>query len=380
MIRVHKNKLHSNQSGMAAILITMVMMVVISLIVLAFGQISRREQRSALDRQLSTQAFYAAESGVNDAVNAISNSYLATYPKGKTSCGNTDTGPPSPGNPFTKDSNINVLDSGAGIEYTCLLINPRPSTLSYTLSQDPATVVPIQTVDTNGNHIAPNYVNVSWQNSSGNITKFSGCPGNFPKTSQWNTASKPCGASVLRMDIISSEALTGTNSRSNLQNDVMTVFLRPYSRGGTPSIPYSYPVAADQNGKIISVGCNSANTYACNVHITDLDSGLYFLRLQSVYSSDESVKITATASGGSSLYFSGAQALIDSTGKANDVLRRIQVAVPLSPVSTDNNPFVIQSTSSVCKRFYLEKDLSGNYQVIGDTGGIGNTDTTSCWP
>ena len=42
-------------------------MIVMSLIVLGFAQISRRNQRESLDRQLSTQAFYAAESGVNDA-------------------------------------------------------------------------------------------------------------------------------------------------------------------------------------------------------------------------------------------------------------------------------------------------------------------------
>jgi Tfp pilus assembly protein PilX len=55
------------QAGMVAIMVTMILMIVISLIVVGFAQISRRNQRQALDRQLSTQAFYAAETGVNDA-------------------------------------------------------------------------------------------------------------------------------------------------------------------------------------------------------------------------------------------------------------------------------------------------------------------------
>ena len=56
---------------MVAILVTMNLMIVISLIVLGFAQISRRNQRQSLDRQLSTQAFYAAETAVNDAADLI---------------------------------------------------------------------------------------------------------------------------------------------------------------------------------------------------------------------------------------------------------------------------------------------------------------------
>jgi len=59
--------LQRNQSGMVSIMVTMILMIVMSLIVVGFAQVSRRNQRVALDRQLSTQAFYAAESGVNDA-------------------------------------------------------------------------------------------------------------------------------------------------------------------------------------------------------------------------------------------------------------------------------------------------------------------------
>jgi len=40
----------SKQRGMVAIMITMILMIVISLIVLGFAQISRRNQRQSLDR------------------------------------------------------------------------------------------------------------------------------------------------------------------------------------------------------------------------------------------------------------------------------------------------------------------------------------------
>ena len=46
----------AKQRGMASIIITMITMVIITLIVLGFATLSRREQRQSLDRQLSTQA------------------------------------------------------------------------------------------------------------------------------------------------------------------------------------------------------------------------------------------------------------------------------------------------------------------------------------
>jgi Tfp pilus assembly protein PilX len=67
-----KKIIQNNQDGMASILITILMMIVVSLVVLGFSQVTRTEQRESLNRQLSMQAFYAAESGINDAYSVIS--------------------------------------------------------------------------------------------------------------------------------------------------------------------------------------------------------------------------------------------------------------------------------------------------------------------
>ncbi len=49
--------LSSDERGLAAVVVTVFVMIILSLVVLAFSQVARREQRQALDRQLSTQAF-----------------------------------------------------------------------------------------------------------------------------------------------------------------------------------------------------------------------------------------------------------------------------------------------------------------------------------
>jgi hypothetical protein len=69
----------------------------------------------------------------------------------------------------------------------------------------------------------------------------------------------------------------------------------------------------------------------------------------------------------------GAQAVIDSTGKAQDVLRRIQVNVPLRATSQNElSDYAIQSTDAICKRFSV---MNGGYydnDVTGVTSTSGN--------
>src|SRR5689334_20404193 len=76
-IKRSTHHLDDRQAGMVAIMVMLILMLVISLIVLGFAQISRRNQRQSLDRQLSTQAFYAAETGINDAAEIIKNALAA---------------------------------------------------------------------------------------------------------------------------------------------------------------------------------------------------------------------------------------------------------------------------------------------------------------
>lgn len=57
-----------DQRGVASIVITMTISMVLVLIIVGFSSVVRREQRQALDAQLSSQAFYAAESKINETI------------------------------------------------------------------------------------------------------------------------------------------------------------------------------------------------------------------------------------------------------------------------------------------------------------------------
>jgi hypothetical protein len=68
---------------------------------------------------------------------------------------------------------------------------------------------------------------------------------------------------------------------------------------------------------------------------------------------NNSLNITAYTTGSNSpLALTGDQAQVDSTGKANDVLRRIVVRLPLNSIPPGPD-FAIESGNSICKQLYI---------------------------
>lgn len=68
---IQKNKI--NQNGLTSIMVAIFIIVVVSLLAIGFAAVARRDQVSTLDKTLSYQAQYAAESGVNKVIDFINN-------------------------------------------------------------------------------------------------------------------------------------------------------------------------------------------------------------------------------------------------------------------------------------------------------------------
>lgn len=310
---------------MVSIVTTIVIMIVLTLITLGFSQAMRREQRQALDRQLSTQAFYAAESGINDAIEMINNETLTID---KTEC---TTWPI----PTTPTSAIDATTS-----YTCLLIDQTPSELEYdSISTNNSTIVPVKSAE-----VAPiSSITISWQEEQGNFSSINGCT-NFPQT---------LDMPVLRVSITPDNQL----DRTNLINNTFTAFLYPRSGGSAcpsgNSVAYEYGTGSSQNqGQIVDGQCNGTKTPRhCSVTITGVPFGAAtnYIRLKSIYT-NSAVTIQAFDYLNKPLTLTGAQAEIDSTGKANDVLRRVKVRVPIN--DGNNYPeYALEAAGAICKRY-----------------------------
>jgi len=320
---------------------TMVLMIVISLIVLGFAQISRRNQKESLDRQLSTQAFYAAETGVNDARELIQNALASgTAPADvadKTGC--TDSGAGG----FYGSLNP-VIDAAANVKYSCLLVDPTPDVLRYSDVGTTSIIVPVSSASGE----AFSRIKIDWQTKNMPTNPNNGCPVSLP-ASAGNGVFTPtgvswtCGHAILRFDLVPT---SGSLTVDGLRSNAMTTFGVPYRTGGTTSLPYAASTANVNNA--IGTRCD---VNGCSLTINSLSQNSYYLRIRALYR-NVALQVEGANAGGSQLELKGAQAVIDSTGRAQDVLRRIQVNVPLGATSQNQlSDYAIQSTDAICKRF-----------------------------
>ena len=337
----------NSQAGLVSILVTMVMMIVISLIVLGFAEISTNEQRNSLDSQLSVQAYYAAESGVDDAQAAISNILTsgAIVPN-KTVCGN------QPG--YTLPGTVNATNN---VSYTCVLVNASPTSLVYNVGFT-STVVPLIS---NG----PSFggISFSWKIPQGVVGNVSSCfnnlasLGTFPVASgagQWT-----CVYPVVRVDFLDAN---GVLARANWNADTATMFFVPFN-----SLSVNNNTTLADRGTLVPARCTNSSCAA------NLSSGLggtkYYARITTLYRTNSVLTITANGN----KPFSNAQATIDATGRAQDVLKRVQVAVDLSDANAHKIPTAALITGdSVCKRFGVTNNSLNVYNDMS-AGGGGNT-------
>lgn len=336
---MHRNTTSKNvrdQQGVVSIMVTLIMMIVITLIVLGFAEVARTEQRNSLDDQLSTEAYYAAESAVNDARavldNRVANS-LTLYDK------------PGCGNDANYNFGTGVVDPNLNIAYTCLLITVNPTVLQETIGYN-STVIPIIPSGS-----AFGKLDLSWGPGGGLPATSAGClTVGTPSTTFKTKASWGCNYPVVRIDMVP----TSTLNRNTWSANTATFFYVPYAGGA-----YTGNADLAMRGATVPVSCTSQ----CTAHIIGMGVSDYYIRVTTIYQSDVSMSIQSGNKG-----FAGAQAQIDATGRAQDVLRRILVSADLTDANANTSPSAALITNdSVCKRFEAADNF---FAVPTDTAGM----------
>jgi hypothetical protein len=346
--RVRLQDSNGSQKGMVAIFVTMIMMIVISLIVLGFAQVSRSEVRQSLDRQLSAQAYLAAETGVNDAVKAINDSAaVGGSVVAKNKC---DYSEPGVSGMYGNGSKA-TIDSANNVKYTCMLVKTDLPSLHKSLPADGTSLAaPLHPA---GNSLGTLSFTIT---RSTTPTPPLNCAGAMasPAVLNANTnAAWPCQYGVVRLDFVSE----ADYSRGAMAASQETVFLYPVTAGGTPT-----HVLAGLNGATKPMLCSTV-TSNCTVKISGFASSPnqdYYMRAMAIY---HEANLDITGNSGGPVIFQDAQAEIDVTGKAQDVLRRIQVRVPIN-TATIQSSYALESASSICKRFGVAPGYFSN-QVNG---------------
>lgn len=333
-------KIVSNQEGFAAFAVTMLIMIILSLIVLGFAANARRNEVNALNKQLSTGAYYAAESGINQAYAKIRQDY-----------------PNITSNNNCKSSSYGSQTLSSTASISCLLVNTAPTTLQYRpIDIGQSVVTPIQASSTSGSSNPIHDLTISWQNHSITSGSFSSCPSTsqFQQTNNYN-----CPAGVLQIDIFKDPSTSGSSTNltpSNLLSDTKVIYLQP-------STVSSRPVSNISNGQVIPGSCTSnptSSNFDCTVQIklSGLFTGAtasgvkYFMRILPFYDNTD-VQISAQGSGGfTPISLRNSQAVIDSTGSVSGVYKRLQARVCISSYCSSAVPAgAIQSTTGICKQF-----------------------------
>jgi hypothetical protein len=135
----------------------------------------------------------------------------------------------------------------------------------------------------------------------------------------------------------------GTVDRGSLISNTYTAYLYPASGGGIatyavpegqpPIVNGNYTAGADYPYSVKFLGLNSAQPYLIHIHN---------------FYDTSNISIQGKSLTGNPVNFTDGQALIDVTGKAKNVLKRLQVHVPYNP--TVDVPPAIEG-QSICKQF-----------------------------
>ena len=132
----------------------------------------------------------------------------------------------------------------------------------------------------------------------------------------------------------------------------------PKVQPADPALPAGPSCSASTNDcpvQIIPVSCSSSG---CSLQM-DITGGSakYYARLTMMYQDSSALTIAGGDTthhidpvSGVGASFAGGQAIIDSTGQAQDELRRVEVRIPITASSGVFSAYGLQTTQSVCKQ------------------------------
>ncbi len=328
-----------DEQGFASIVIALTLVIILALMTVGFAQLSRREQRNALNKQLSIQAYYAAETGIEDArTDILADKILMS----NNTCTPNIRPPVSTSKLIDKD-----VDTQLGVSYSCVSIDLAPTSLVYSNVSDSS----YRTVSfTNASGQPIQSLTISWSPSDNLPRTAPASNVQFTNQPAWTAAKYPsvieASLTPLPLGALNSDSLTANN---------FTAYGYPVSGGGVSSVPYGSS-SSPQEGSIVNSNCVSNQ---CSMTITALGAVgnvPLLLHLTDHYDASD-LTVTGRDIVGNPVKFSGAQAVVDVTGRARDVLKRLQAHISLGKSNVLPN-YAIES-QNVCKRITTYPNPSG---------------------
>lgn len=364
-----------NQRGAVSIFIVIFTALLVTVVTTSFIQIMMRNQQQAANNDLAQSAYDSALAGVEDAKRALIR--LKQCTEGNDMCENSVKAALASGSCDTlQQANISTFSGGEvrvgaadmNQAYTCVKV--VMNTPSYEgklgdMASGDSEMIPLKGV-------TPfNQVRISWFNQKdigeGNSISFYNGGASLtalPSQAAWPTTAPP----VMRTHLIQYanrnlqlDSLNGNNSR--------TLFLYPNTSGAQSGISFAEDSRRGANGRNTPKPAYCANSptlqggYFCSTTLsvpnpiggTSANREAYLV-LASVYKGT-SFKLELLNSG-TPVDFDGVQPIVDATGRASDLFRRVKARVSVS----DNGmrvPFpeaALSVSGDICKDFFVTND------------------------
>lgn len=372
------------QSGAVSIFIVIFASLLMIVITMSFVQLMLKDQTQATANDLSQSALDSAQAGVEDAKRVLlmqqscgsSTSTLckrvsdAIISKECNSVSLALTGSTGKAETIVQQSAADgsrLLDQA----YTCVKFLPAADYQGQ-LAKNESAVIPLRSASA-FNRVTVNWFSKDDISTSGTITfPSTGSDLSLPGTSTPWPLTAP---SLLRTQFIqtgSSFQLSDFDTKQGSgESDANTVFLYPLRGSNTSTNSLSDISNVDArrvaSGSPQGVFCRPtfSKEYSCSVTIAlppydgPFESRNAFLHLGSLYNATHySIELF---NGATQVNFDGVQSIIDSTGRANTIFRRVLTRVHLSGDFTYPSA-AIDASNNICKTFSVT-DLAVDYNA-----------------
>ena len=304
-----------NDNGAVALITTIIISLLLGIIVTNLIGLMTSELHEQDDSEQATLAYFAAESGVEDAVGKILQAHLRTN---QTTCGPVN--------------NISATEA-----ITCELITLSGTPTGTLTAPDSAVQI-----DTDGS--SPfNKVIFQWDEVQ---TKFS-CTTLTPAAS-W-IAGTPCAPPLEVATVQYPRVAFAANATTAITKNALFM----PTLGGIGVVNYG---TLNGSNPVLAHCVTGGSGYHCTATLTGLSlNSSYVLRLRTRYLGT-SYRVTAY-NGNTPVDILDGSASIDVTARSGSAYRRVLYKVPYEKGVASGLDYVLYSDSQVCKDFYL---LNGN--------------------
>lgn len=397
-----RSTMKRNESGMVSIFIVIFTALLVTIVSVAFVRIMIQEQEQATTNDLSKSALDSAYAGVEDAKRAIIKYKQQCSGENATSttCVNLANAFNAQGcdtlqrvgivgNASDKEVQVQQSADDAKLQqaYTCVKVQLDTDDYLGNISTDASRLIHLRATG------AFNQVTVEWysqkdlqaglsnDDGTGKVDLYSGTqiPPPLPRlnTSDNNPTmlwpkNRPALLRVQLLQVAKSFKLSDFDKNDDDKRDDASLFLYPANFGDTTASFSNDSRLSSATGSFRVVKCDETfsttagqGAYACKLTITipnpvgvdNAEDRDVYLRVSELYNISTTFRVTLQ-DGTNKATFKAVQPVVDSTGRANDLFRRISSRVDLEGSSIPGLEAAVDISGNLCKNFLVTDDAT----------------------